>query len=205
MQVICTRTPSLCANQRVFVQLMACIGEHFTNGDDICGIVINIRGKQDRLSIWTRTASNEAVQVRPDTSHRFILHYNTIKLLGMNYVLYHNAWSGILASTRWLVAEKKTLLRMYLFRWVTLETYSDSEQRTLLFAVSLVILLPFRSLGQVVNTSFVLLIANSVFHVVHSSCDEFLIVFPLCRLELVGSWKLFLILMGPQRLATQRM
>lgn len=45
------------------VQLMACIGEHFTDGDDICGVVVNIRGKQDRLSIWTKTASDEAIQV----------------------------------------------------------------------------------------------------------------------------------------------
>ena len=41
---------------------MACIGEHFSNGDDICGVVVNMR-KNDRLSIWTKTANNEAVQV----------------------------------------------------------------------------------------------------------------------------------------------
>ena len=45
------------------LQLLACIGEHFTEGDDICGAVVNIRRMQDRLSIWTKTASDEAIQV----------------------------------------------------------------------------------------------------------------------------------------------
>ena len=52
---------------------MACIGEHFSNGDDICGVVVNMR-KNDRLSIWTRTANNEAVQV---TLNRRYIHMRT--------------------------------------------------------------------------------------------------------------------------------
>lgn len=46
--------------------LLAVIGEQF-DGDasnEICGVVINIRNKQDRLSIWTKTASNESAQIR---------------------------------------------------------------------------------------------------------------------------------------------
>jgi translation initiation factor 4E len=43
--------------------LLACIGEQFTEGDDICGIVVNVRAKQDRVSVWTKTASNEAAQI----------------------------------------------------------------------------------------------------------------------------------------------
>lgn len=43
--------------------VLACIGEQFDDGDEICGIVVNVRPKQDRISVWTRTASNEAVQV----------------------------------------------------------------------------------------------------------------------------------------------
>lgn len=42
---------------------MACIGEQFTEGDEICGIVVNVRARQDRLCMWTKTASNEAAQV----------------------------------------------------------------------------------------------------------------------------------------------
>ena len=46
------------------VQMMACIGEQFTEGDEICGIVVNVRARQDRLCMWTKTASNEAAQAR---------------------------------------------------------------------------------------------------------------------------------------------
>ena len=45
-------------------QLLACIGEQFSEGDEICGIVVNVRAKQDKLCVWTKTASNEAAQVR---------------------------------------------------------------------------------------------------------------------------------------------
>ena len=43
--------------------MMAAIGEQFTEGEEICGIVVNLRARQDRLCIWTKTASNEAAQV----------------------------------------------------------------------------------------------------------------------------------------------
>ncbi|KAK9805822.1 hypothetical protein WJX73_004238 [Symbiochloris irregularis] len=43
--------------------LLACIGEQFTEGDDICGIVVNLRARSDRISLWTRTAANEQVQM----------------------------------------------------------------------------------------------------------------------------------------------
>ncbi|KAG1672566.1 hypothetical protein FOA52_010667 [Chlamydomonas sp. UWO 241] len=42
--------------------VLACIGEQFSDGDEICGIAVNIRPKGDRLEMWTRTASNEAAQ-----------------------------------------------------------------------------------------------------------------------------------------------
>lgn len=46
------------------MQVLACIGEQFTEGDEVCGVAVNIRGKGDRIELWTKTASNEAVQVR---------------------------------------------------------------------------------------------------------------------------------------------
>ena len=45
-------------------QVLACIGEQFTEGDEIHGIAVVIRGRGDRIEMWTRTASNEAAQVR---------------------------------------------------------------------------------------------------------------------------------------------
>jgi Eukaryotic initiation factor 4E len=44
-------------------QLMALIGEQFEEGGEICGVVASVRQRQDKLALWTKTASNEAVQV----------------------------------------------------------------------------------------------------------------------------------------------
>jgi len=57
------------------LQMMACIGEQFTEGDEICGIVVNVRARQDRLCMWTKTASNEAAQVGHPAwmSHRVVV------------------------------------------------------------------------------------------------------------------------------------
>lgn len=42
---------------------MALIGEQFEDGEDICGVVASVRQWQDKLSLWTKTAANEAAQV----------------------------------------------------------------------------------------------------------------------------------------------
>lgn len=44
-------------------KILACIGEQFDDGEEICGGVVNVRAKQYRIALWTRTAANEAVQV----------------------------------------------------------------------------------------------------------------------------------------------
>jgi translation initiation factor 4E len=43
--------------------VLGSIGEQFDDGEEICGIVVNVRPKQDRISVWTKTAANEALQV----------------------------------------------------------------------------------------------------------------------------------------------
>eukprot|EP00232_Nephroselmis_pyriformis_P028732 CAMPEP_0182854032 /NCGR_PEP_ID=MMETSP0034_2-20130328/1018_1 /TAXON_ID=156128 /ORGANISM="Nephroselmis pyriformis, Strain CCMP717" /LENGTH=207 /DNA_ID=CAMNT_0024984825 /DNA_START=65 /DNA_END=688 /DNA_ORIENTATION=- len=43
--------------------LLGMIGEQYEEGDEICGAVCSVRTKQDRIGLWTKTASNEAVQV----------------------------------------------------------------------------------------------------------------------------------------------
>ncbi|KAF8388274.1 hypothetical protein HHK36_026940 [Tetracentron sinense] len=43
--------------------LMALIGEKFDESDEICGVVASVRQRQDKLSLWTKTAPNESVQV----------------------------------------------------------------------------------------------------------------------------------------------
>jgi hypothetical protein len=55
------------------MQLMALVGEQFDETDDICGIVASVRPRGDKLALWTRTASNEAVQVSfQNQSNQFI-------------------------------------------------------------------------------------------------------------------------------------
>lgn len=47
-----------------WAQVLACIGEQFTDGDEVNGIAVVIRSRGDRIELWSRTASNEAAQVR---------------------------------------------------------------------------------------------------------------------------------------------
>ncbi|KAI3744075.1 hypothetical protein L1987_57148 [Smallanthus sonchifolius] len=42
--------------------LLAMIGEQFDHGDDICGAVVNVRAKQEKISLWTKNAANESAQ-----------------------------------------------------------------------------------------------------------------------------------------------
>lgn len=39
------------------------IGEQFECGDEICGAVVNVRTRQEKISLWTKNASNETAQV----------------------------------------------------------------------------------------------------------------------------------------------
>jgi len=45
--------------------LMAIVGEQFDDGSEhICGTVVNIRNKGDKISLWTKDASNEEINRR---------------------------------------------------------------------------------------------------------------------------------------------
>ncbi|GAB2299075.1 translation initiation factor eIF4E [Dionaea muscipula] len=43
--------------------LLAMIGEQFDHGDEICGAVINVRSRQEKIALWTKNATNESTQV----------------------------------------------------------------------------------------------------------------------------------------------
>lgn len=45
-------------------QVLGCIGEQFDEGDEVCGVTVNIRNGKNRIEMWTKTAANEALQVR---------------------------------------------------------------------------------------------------------------------------------------------
>ncbi|KAJ4805852.1 eukaryotic translation initiation factor 4E [Rhynchospora pubera] len=56
--------------------LMALIGEQFEEGEEICGVVASVRQRQDKLALWTKTASNEAVQTSIGRKWKEIIDYN---------------------------------------------------------------------------------------------------------------------------------
>lgn len=39
------------------------IGEQFDHGDEICGAIVNVRAKQEKIALWTKNAVNEVAQV----------------------------------------------------------------------------------------------------------------------------------------------
>ncbi|XP_078169946.1 eukaryotic translation initiation factor 4E-1-like [Carex rostrata] len=55
--------------------LLAMIGEQFEYGDEICGAVVSVRGKQERVAIWTKNASNEAAQISIGRQWKEIVDY----------------------------------------------------------------------------------------------------------------------------------
>ena len=44
-------------------QLLACIGEGFDAGDEICGATVSVRHGKNRVELWTKSAANEARQL----------------------------------------------------------------------------------------------------------------------------------------------
>ena len=49
----------------MYIQLLCLIGEAFEDlGDDICGAVINLRSKGDKLGLWTADAAQAENNIR---------------------------------------------------------------------------------------------------------------------------------------------
>lgn len=54
------KTISLIFLYLIFCQLLCLIGEAFDeHSSDVCGAVINIRAKGDKIAIWTRDTENQ--------------------------------------------------------------------------------------------------------------------------------------------------
>jgi len=53
--------------------VLACIGENFDEENEIMGCVVSIRKGNDRLALWTKTASNENVQRKIGTQLKRVL------------------------------------------------------------------------------------------------------------------------------------
>ncbi|KAJ8546563.1 hypothetical protein K7X08_032637 [Anisodus acutangulus] len=56
--------------------LLALIGEQFDHGDEICGAVVNVRVRQEKIAFWTRNAANETAQVSIGKQWKEFLDYD---------------------------------------------------------------------------------------------------------------------------------
>lgn len=56
--------------------LLAMIGEQFDEGDEICGAVASVRARQEKIALWTRTATNEAAQMSIGKQWKEFIDYN---------------------------------------------------------------------------------------------------------------------------------
>ncbi|KAJ9690850.1 hypothetical protein PVL29_013145 [Vitis rotundifolia] len=56
--------------------LLAMIGEQFDHGDEICGAVVNVRTRQEKIALWTKNASNEAAQLSIGKQWKEFLDYS---------------------------------------------------------------------------------------------------------------------------------
>ncbi|KAL8090931.1 eukaryotic translation initiation factor 4E-2-like [Apium graveolens] len=56
--------------------LLAMIGEQFDHGDEICGAVVSVRARQEKISLWTKNAANEAAQLSIGKQWKEFLDYN---------------------------------------------------------------------------------------------------------------------------------
>ena len=77
------------ADVATHAQLLALIGEQFPDPGEICGAVVNVRNKGDRISIWTRTGGNEAAQMAVGKCMKQVLDLNETTRLG--YMLHDDA------------------------------------------------------------------------------------------------------------------
>lgn len=56
--------------------LLAMIGKQFDEGDEICGAVVNVRNKQDKIALWTKNVANEFAQMSIGRKWKEYLDYN---------------------------------------------------------------------------------------------------------------------------------
>jgi translation initiation factor 4E len=53
--------------------LMAMLGEQFMVGEEVCGAMVSVRSNEDIISVWNRTADDEAVKSRIRDTFRRVL------------------------------------------------------------------------------------------------------------------------------------
>ncbi|KAJ8419541.1 hypothetical protein Cgig2_019812 [Carnegiea gigantea] len=75
---------TLCFDHIVSVnhlQLLVMIREQFDHGDEICGAVVNMRARQEKIALWTKNAAKESAQMPSSSTDEgvYSLLYDLIK------------------------------------------------------------------------------------------------------------------------------
>ena len=69
--------------------VLALIGEQFADPGEVCGAVVNVRNRGDRICLWTRTGANETAQLTIGKQMKHVLDLNDGTKLG--YMLHEDA------------------------------------------------------------------------------------------------------------------
>ncbi|KAJ9563457.1 hypothetical protein OSB04_008617 [Centaurea solstitialis] len=75
--------------------LLAMIGEQFDHGDDICGAVVNVRQRQEKISLWTKNAANESAQLSIGKQWKEFLDHNE----NIGFIFHSTEANGIRVTT----------------------------------------------------------------------------------------------------------
>jgi len=75
--------------------VLACIGEQFEEGDEVCGVTVNIRQGKNRIEMWTKTAANEALQISVGKQLKQLLDVSDNTKIGFSvFVSGFQGWEG---------------------------------------------------------------------------------------------------------------
>ncbi|KAF2314637.1 hypothetical protein GH714_028136 [Hevea brasiliensis] len=58
--------------------LLSMIGEQFDHGDEICGAVVSVRIKHEKIALWTKNASNEAALLRRKRMNAYQIQFSYV-------------------------------------------------------------------------------------------------------------------------------
>jgi hypothetical protein len=89
------------------LQVLACIGEQFDEGEEVCGVTVNIRNGKDRLELWSKTAANEALQMSVGKQLKQLLDIPDSNKIGFVVFVSKHAclcWAGLAGNAKWLVS-----------------------------------------------------------------------------------------------------
>eukprot|EP00898_Chlorokybus_atmophyticus_P002020 jgi/Chlat1/2819/Chrsp187S02965 len=81
--------------------VLAMVGEQFADGEEVCGGVVSVRARQDRIEFWTKTASNEAMQLKLGSQLKEFMGLDHSSRMG--YTVHQDAMHDSRAKDRYML------------------------------------------------------------------------------------------------------